>query len=641
MAMIAVAVLLASVVSLASPADAGFPPGEGTGSISGTVVGPGGVPLEGVFVTGGSAFSFAQTMTDADGTYVLDGLVAGYYGVAFNAPPGSGLAGEYYDDSPFSPTPVRVFDEQITPDIDAELEPGGAVSGVVTDPQGDPVEGVEIEVGSWSVFGFSTFGSSAETDADGTYVADGLPPGYYRIQAFPPTGSGLTPQYYDGQYLFDLADPVFVPATTEVADVDFQLEPGAELSGTVTDQGGAPLAGVIVSAQGDDFGSFAETTTAANGTWTLDGLLPGDYRLRFDPSSATPGVLGEWYDNSPTFAGATVISLDSGEVMGGIVTDLSPAASLSGTVTGLDGLPDRDVVVFATTPAGQPVAQAITTFNGEYSMVGLPAGNYLVEFRQPFNTQYFDGVYRRAEATPVTLIGGQETENIDAVFEAIVLGSQLPSNTTTVEAYCFDDDPLTFTFDVANLDTAGGVTGGMVDFGDASPSWAFDAAGDTIEHTFPTNSTTTLNSYDVTLTLTGGSGASDEIVIPAGNTDCREATQTQVFPDVPPTHPFYEQIQWLAGEGITQGFSDGTFRPGINITRQAVAAWLYAFAGEPTVTGPQEFPDVPPAHPFYDAIQWMAQEGITQGFSDGTFRPGIDITRQAVAAWLYEFDQTL
>jgi hypothetical protein len=274
-------------------------------------------------------------------------------------------------------------------------------------------------------------------------------------------------------------------------------------------------------------------------------------------------------------------------------------------------------------------------------MVGLPAGSYIVEFSQPFNTQFYDGVYRRSQATPVALIGGQETQGVDAVFEAIVLGSQLPSNTTTVEAYCFDDDPLTFTFEVANFDTAGGVTGGTVGFDDGSPAWAFDAAGDTIEHTFPTPSTSTLDAYEVTLTLTGGSGETDEVVMMAGDIDCRAATSNQVFPDVPPTHPFYEQIQWLAGEGITQGFSDGTFRPGINITRQAVAAWLYAFAGEPAVSGPQEFPDVPPAHPFYDAIQWMAQEGITQGFTDGTFRPGIDITRQAVAAWLFRFDQTL
>ena len=31
------------------------------------------------------------------------------------------------------------------------------------------------------------------------------------------------------------------------------------------------------------------------------------------------------------------------------------------------------------------------------------------------------------------------------------------------------------------------------------------------------------------------------------------------FSDVPPSHPFFEGIEWLAGEGVALGYPDGTF----------------------------------------------------------------------------------
>jgi hypothetical protein len=52
------------------------------------------------------------------------------------------------------------------------------------------------------------------------------------------------------------------------------------------------------------------------------------------------------------------------------------------------------------------------------------------------------------------------------------------------------------------------------------------------------------------------------------------AWATQTFSDVPPTHPFYAEIEWGAANGIINGFDDGTFRPSNNVTRQAVAAFV-------------------------------------------------------------------
>ncbi|MDZ7734278.1 MAG: S-layer homology domain-containing protein [Acidimicrobiia bacterium] len=42
-------------------------------------------------------------------------------------------------------------------------------------------------------------------------------------------------------------------------------------------------------------------------------------------------------------------------------------------------------------------------------------------------------------------------------------------------------------------------------------------------------------------------------------------------------------------------------------------------------------------HVFADEIAWMAATGITEGFDDGTFRPGADVLRQAMAAFTHRF----
>jgi hypothetical protein len=109
-----------------------------------------------------------------------------------------------------------------------------------------------------------------------------------------------------------------------------------------------------------------------------------------------------------------------------------------------------------------------------------------------------------------------------------------------------------------------------------------------------------------------------------------------VFLDVPETHPFCADIAWLVGREVTGGYADDTYRPTAPVTRQSMAAFLYRMAGEPDFTPPAtpSFSDVPPGHPFYAEIEWAAT-GITGGYPDGTFRPAGRVTRQAMAAFLY------
>lgn len=113
------------------------------------------------------------------------------------------------------------------------------------------------------------------------------------------------------------------------------------------------------------------------------------------------------------------------------------------------------------------------------------------------------------------------------------------------------------------------------------------------------------------------------------------------FSDVPSTSPFIEAISWMAVEGISTGYTDGSFAPSAAVSRQAMASFLYQYEEQPAVTLSEPFfADVTPEHPFYAAIQWMADSGLSTGSPNPTggkplFRPADKVSRQAMAAFLW------
>lgn len=111
------------------------------------------------------------------------------------------------------------------------------------------------------------------------------------------------------------------------------------------------------------------------------------------------------------------------------------------------------------------------------------------------------------------------------------------------------------------------------------------------------------------------------------------------FSDVPCGHGLHGEIDWLVGAGLAQGYSDGTFRPGAVLSRQATAAMLFRLAGMPGGPFPDPgFSDVGPTHPFLHEIAWMVDAGLTTGYADGTFRPTAATSRQALAGFLYRVE---
>jgi hypothetical protein len=106
-----------------------------------------------------------------------------------------------------------------------------------------------------------------------------------------------------------------------------------------------------------------------------------------------------------------------------------------------------------------------------------------------------------------------------------------------------------------------------------------------------------------------------------------------MFDDVSPSHPFRADIEWLAGEGITQGCNppaNTEFCPDDEVTRGQMAAFLVRALGLPD-GGASLFTD-DNASVFETDITRLAT--ITSGCGPTTFCPDAPVTRGQMAAFL-------
>lgn len=104
------------------------------------------------------------------------------------------------------------------------------------------------------------------------------------------------------------------------------------------------------------------------------------------------------------------------------------------------------------------------------------------------------------------------------------------------------------------------------------------------------------------------------------------------FSDVLTSDWFYDPVQWIVCNHIASGYSDGTFRPGNNTTRAQLTKFVVLASGW-TLLDPAlpHFSDVPRTYPFYGFIETAAYYGAIGGYSDGTFKPGNDVTRSQLS----------
>ncbi|MGN7388900.1 S-layer homology domain-containing protein [Sporosarcina sp. SAFN-015] len=110
--------------------------------------------------------------------------------------------------------------------------------------------------------------------------------------------------------------------------------------------------------------------------------------------------------------------------------------------------------------------------------------------------------------------------------------------------------------------------------------------------------------------------------------------ETPSFSDVRdiPSHHFYDAVMKYTAAGMMSGYSDGTFKPGQNITRQDAAKLLAMVLDLDTknVSDPG-FTDISKTSPYYGYIAALVEEGIISGYEDNTFKPHDSLTRAQMA----------
>ncbi|GAA1749291.1 S-layer homology domain-containing protein [Aeromicrobium alkaliterrae] len=132
----------------------------------------------------------------------------------------------------------------------------------------------------------------------------------------------------------------------------------------------------------------------------------------------------------------------------------------------------------------------------------------------------------------------------------------------------------------------------------------------------------------------------------AGSPAVNGVPTTSPYVDVPTTHVFFKEIVWLQREGITTGYADGTFRPGQPVLREQMAAFINRLAEGPVPPLPAQLPfvDVPVSHVFFSQIQWLSEQGISTGYGTApnrTFAPSAPVLREQMAAFLFRADGVL
>jgi len=317
--------------------------GEGTavdaamapaGSISGTVTTrTSAATLSGICVRVTLPYSTlwisGSVTTGAHGTYTIKNLAPGSYDVEFDYScwgNNGEFATQWWDGkwTQAAATAVAVTVGATRTGISAGLYKGAKISGKVTEASTASVglAGICVNAGGWNT----------NTGPGGTYTLAGLPPGTYSVE-FQSCGNSAN---YETQWWDDLSTPF--PSTTPVSltigqartGIDAAMYPGGAVSGTVTTATTkAPVPGICVSAlnattaAGKTFGASAwGTSTGAAGGYTVTGLAPGNWYLRFSNGcgNTTGDFTTQWYNGTATGA-----ATESGAV--GVKVTAGPAHS--------------------------------------------------------------------------------------------------------------------------------------------------------------------------------------------------------------------------------------------------------------------------------------------------------------------------
>ena len=108
------------------------------------------------------------------------------------------------------------------------------------------------------------------------------------------------------------------------------------------------------------------------------------------------------------------------------------------------------------------------------------------------------------------------------------------------------------------------------------------------------------------------------------------------FADVAKGSWYYEGVRYAYENGLMSGTGEGTFSPDLPTSRGMLVTILYRLAGSPAA-GSASFTDVAKGQWYADGVAWASANGVVSGYPDGSFRPNDTITREQMAAILYQY----
>jgi hypothetical protein len=287
----------------------------GNGSIAGRViVKETGKPGNGICVAAFSPSGEGGTKATPSGDYIIRRLPAGRYRLSFG-----GCAGHNPYAIQTRPGSVQVTPTRSVTGVDFAVSFGGSISGrVLGGSPAVPEPGVCVEAVPKARGADDGF---AQTGLGGRYTITGLLAGRYLVQfsdvLCTDSAEGLAPQWYSGQYSQASATPVTVRAGAATTRVGGTLPRDGSITGTVTGPAPAsrPLSGIcvqavpVVSGAGtlDQINPVATVTQA--GSYTLAGVIPGQYRVEFSSGCEATGYADQWWENAASRASATIITV--------------------------------------------------------------------------------------------------------------------------------------------------------------------------------------------------------------------------------------------------------------------------------------------------------------------------------------------
>lgn len=104
------------------------------------------------------------------------------------------------------------------------------------------------------------------------------------------------------------------------------------------------------------------------------------------------------------------------------------------------------------------------------------------------------------------------------------------------------------------------------------------------------------------------------------------------FKDLPSDYFAETQLEYLVNNNVINGYSDGTFKPNAMVTRGQFAAFVSRALKLEAMN--KAFKDVPKTTSLFEEISKAATAGIIKGFADGIFKPNNPVTRADIAVML-------